>query len=222
MRLVLLGPPGAGKGTQGQRLEAYYNVPHVATGDIVRDHIARRTDFGRKIETAIASGNFAPDEDILYWVTRRLAEPDAAQGYILDGFPRDLAQAQAWDSQARASGTPLDAVIELQILPEALVARLSGRLVCPVDDEIYHDILHPPRVSGRCDRDGALLVRRLDDEPGAVRHRLRIYEDVTLPLHDYYRTQGLLMAVGADGPAETVTQRIVLGLQGLKSASLEV
>ena len=138
MRLVLLGPPGAGKGTLGQSLAVYYGVPHVATGDIIRDHIARQTEFGRRVEAAIAAGNFAPDADILYWVRHRLAEPDARRGYVLDGFPRDLAQARVWDGLAQAAGTPLQAVIELAIAPDELIERLSGRLICPVDGESYH------------------------------------------------------------------------------------
>ncbi|MBV9850547.1 MAG: adenylate kinase [Armatimonadetes bacterium] len=222
MRLVLLGPPGAGKGTQGQRLAAHYGVPHVATGDIVRDHIARRTEFGRKVEAAIAAGNFAPDADIIYWVRRRLAEPDARHGYILDGFPRDLAQAGLWDAQTRDEHAPLDAVVELVIAADELIARLSGRLICPVCDTSYHVTQRPPRTPGRCDNDGAVLVRRPDDEPEAVRRRLRIYEDVTRPLHDYYRAQGLLYPVEAGGEADSVTERIVFCLQDLKSAAVGV
>ena len=129
------------------------------------------------MEAAIAAGNFAPDADIIYWVTRRLAEPDARQGYILDGFPRDLAQARVWDDQMRAAGTPLQAVIELAMTAEELIERLSGRLVCPVDGENYHVVHRPPRVPGRCDNDGAALVRRPDDEPQAIRHRLEVYDD---------------------------------------------
>jgi len=172
MRLVLLGPPGAGKGTQGRALAAIYGVPHIATGDIVRDHIARRTEFGCRIEAAIAAGNFVADADILYWTGVRLAEPDAADGYILDGFPRDLAQAEAW-KQA------LDFVIDLEIAEEALVERLSGRLVCPVCDTVYNTTQHPPKQPGLCDNEGAALVRRPDDEPNAVRHRLDVYRTRT-------------------------------------------
>ncbi len=215
MRLVLLGPPGAGKGTQGQRLAVELGVPHVATGDIVRDHIARKTEFGRQVEAAIAAGNLAPDADILYWVRRRLAGPDASGGYILDGFPRDLAQARAWDEEARRRGTPLDAVVELTIPEDALIARLSGRLVCPVDGETYQQTLRPPRVPGRCDVDGTPLVRRPDDEPEAVRHRLRVYEDVTLPLRGYYTAHRLLHSVGASGGVEDVTRDILAALRGL-------
>lgn len=222
MRLVLVGPPGAGKGTQGQRLAAHYGVPHIATGDIIRDHIARRTPFGRKVAAMIAAGYFAPDEDILYWVARRLTEPDARRGYVLDGFPRDLTQARIWDRQAREATVGLDAVVELTISAESLIERLVGRLVCPVDGEIYHVVHRPPRVPGRCDNEGAALVRRPDDEPSAVRRRMQVYETMTMPLRDYYRAQGLLRTVDGSGNADAVTRDIIFALQGLKNAAVEV
>ena len=178
LRLVLLGAPGSGKGTLGQRLAKRFDVPHVATGDIIRDHIARGTEFGHKIEAAIAAGNFAPDQDIIYWVRHRLGEPDASHGYILDGFPRNLAQAREFDDDP--VGGPLNAVLELKIDEQTLVDRLAGRWICPKCDTSYNVDDNPPRVAGICDVDGTKLVRRPDDEPDAVRHRLRIYEDVTL------------------------------------------
>ncbi len=205
MRLVLLGPPGAGKGTQGQALAAHFGVPHVATGDIIRDHIARKTEFGRKVEAAIAAGNFASDEDVLYWVSRRLAETDAQTGYILDGFPRDLAQAQAFTA-------PLDAVVDLEIAEDALIERLAGRLVCPACGETYHVTQRPPLRAGFCDHDGTPLVRRPDDEPAAIRRRLRVYHDLTEPLQSYYARRGLLRQVDASGAAEAVTERILVAL----------
>ena len=181
MRLVLLGPPGAGKGTQGQALAKLLSVPHISTGDIVRDHVARHTEFGRKVEAAIAAGNFVSDADILYWVGVRLAEPDAQSGYILDGFPRDVAQAEAFHQT-------LDAVIDLEIAEDALVERLSKRL-------IY-------------DNNSAKMVRRPDDEPNAVRHRLEVYQQRTAPLQAYYEQRGLLKRVDALGEPEAVTERI--------------
>lgn len=181
MRLVLLGPPGAGKGTQGQALAQIYGVPHVSTGDIVRDHVARHTEFGRKVEAAIAAGNFASDADILYWVGVRLAEPDAQNGYILDGFPRDVAQAESFERR-------LDAVVDLEIAEAALVKRLSKRLVY--------------------DEKAGKLVRRLDDEPDAVHHRLEVYKERTAPLQAYYEQRGLLKRVDALGEPGAITERI--------------
>lgn len=205
MRLVLIGPPGAGKGTQGQALARIFAVPHVATGEIVRDQIARRTEFGRRVEAQIAAGNFVPDADILYWVRRRLAEPDAALGYILDGFPRDLAQAEAFTE-------PLDCVIDLNVADGALIERLSGRLVCPHCETAYQSLYHPPQRPGLCDLDGTPLVRRPDDAPDAVRHRLQIYHRLTEPLKAYYQRRGLLAPVDASGPPAAVTERIRLAL----------
>ena len=220
MRVVLFGPPGAGKGTQGSLLAQTYGIPHIATGDIIRDHIARHTEFGLKIEEAIAGGNFAPDEDILYWVGKRLEEDDAKQGYILDGFPRDLAQAEAFDTHNIAVGQTIDAVIELIIDQEVLAARLGGRLVCPTCGEPYHLISRPPAVQGICDRDGSVLQRRPDDEPEAIKHRFEIYDRVTLPLREYYRASGLYAEVDADGTPDDILQRICSVLDARKSASL--
>jgi adenylate kinase len=201
VRIVLLGPPGAGKGTQGQALSEIYRVPHIATGDIIRDHIARHTEFGRKVEAEIAAGNFASDQDIYYWVSKRLGEPDARAGYILDGFPRDVPQAESFNQA-------VDAVIDLEIAEEALVERLAGRLVCPVCGAVYNKQHHPPTCSGVCDNEGSALVRRPDDAPDAVRHRLQVYKDMTAPLQAYYAQRGLLRRVDATGITEAVTQRI--------------
>lgn len=201
MRLVLLGPPGAGKGTQGKALSDIYCVPHVATGDIIRDHIARRTEFGQKVEAATAAGNFVLDADILYWVSRRLSGPDTQNGYILDGFPRDVAQAEAFEPA-------LDAVVDLEIAEDALIERLSGRLVCPVCDAVYNETQNPPKAVGHCDNEGAALVRRPDDEPAAVKHRLQVYRELTAPLQAYYERRGLLRRVDASGSPANVTERI--------------
>lgn len=212
MRLLLLGAPGSGKGTQGARLAALYGVPHIASGDLIRDHIERGTDFGRRIEAAIAVGNFAPDEDILFWLCRRLTQPDAAQGYVLDGFPRDLAQARAFDDETCHAGRAFDAVVELGISEQALTERLGGRLICPRCDAVYHLRLCAPRRGGVCDNDGVALVRRPDDAPKAIRRRLEIYETATLPLHEYYRAQGLLHSVDASLNPDDVLGSIVSAL----------
>lgn len=206
MRVTLLGPPGSGKGTQGQRLAQAWGVPHVASGDIIRDHIARRTAFGRQVEAAIAGGEFAPDADIAYWIARRLSCPEAKNGWILDGFPRNVPQAHAFDE-------PLAAVIELEIDEAALIERLAGRLVCPVCDEIYHVRHRPPKTDGVCDNDDARLVRRPDDESDAVRHRLQVYEERTLPLRAFYRDRRLLRPVNVAGSADEVFARILNSMQ---------
>jgi len=201
----LLGPPGAGKGTQGSALADAYGVPHVATGDIIRDHIARGTEFGRKVEAQTAAGNFVSDADVIYWVGRRLCEPDASAGYILDGFPRDTAQAEAFTE-------PVDVVVDLVVNDEALIERLSGRLICPVCETTYHVTGQAPERPGFCDKDGTPLVRRPDDDPDAVRHRLELYHQVTEPLQEYYKRRGLLIRVDALGEPKAITGRILSAL----------
>jgi adenylate kinase len=216
VRFVLLGLPGSGKGTQGTMLAQRLGVPHIATGDIVRDHIARGTEFGRKVEAAIAGGDFAPDSDILYWVYQRLAADDAERGYVLDGFPRDTVQAEEFDRHNEPLGVRIDAVIDL-IIPEALlIERLTGRLVCPTCGDSYHIVSRPPRVAGICDRDGTPLVRRQDDEPLAIKRRFDVYNAVTLPLRDYYRGRGLLAELDAVGAPEEVFDRILLAIEDRK------
>jgi len=198
-----LGPPGSGKGTQGKRLAEHFGIPHISTGDLIRDQIARGTVFGRKVEDGIAAGNFAPDSDILDLVHERLLESDARGGYVLDGFPRDLAQARLFADQLRAEAASLS-VIELQVSPEAVVDRLAGRQVCPICDAVYHSRYCPPKAQGVCDLDGAALYRRPDDEPDAVRHRLDVYEAETLPLRKFYEDLGQLRSVAAEGDAVQV------------------
>jgi len=218
VRLLLLGPPGAGKGTQGKRLAAALGVPHIAAGGIVRHEIARGSAFGRKIEAAIAQGRFAPDEDMIALLRERLAQPDTAQGCILDGFPRDLVQAQAFDGASGAH--KLDAVLDFVLEQSALRERLAGRWMCPVCTQVYHLRFAPPAQAGRCDTDGANLVRRPEDDAGAVQERLHIYERVTLPLRAYYTAQGVLHSLDARGSIDAVQGRILecLGAQGLLGA----
>ena len=211
MRLVLLGPPGAGKGTQGQALAAEFGIPHVATGDIIREHIARRTEFGCKIEAAIAAGNFASDEDINYWVARRLAEPDAQAGYILDGFPRDLAQGQTFED-------PLDAVFWLDLSEETLIERMAGRWVCLSCGAVYHDVHRLPQRAGQCDNDGLFLVRRPEDALDKLSYRLELNKSQMWPVAEYYATRNLLTRIDGTGDAGEVTQRILASLPAVPLA----
>lgn len=211
VRVVLLGAPGSGKGTQGKRLAEHFEIPHISTGDLIRDQIARRTDFGRKVEAAIAGGNFAPDSDMVALVAQRLKESDAEAGYVLDGFPRDVAQAVLFGALL-GNGERGIVVIELAVSPEAVIERVAGRLVCPHCDAVYHLKFCPPQESGLCDLDGAQLVRRPDDEPEAVRHRLEVYETLTLPLRQHYEDCGLLRTVDAEGAPDVVFERILLAL----------
>ncbi len=209
MRLLLLGPPGAGKGTLGRTLSRHFGVPHVAAGDIIRDHIARGTEFGRGVEAQIALGNFASDADILYWMSRRLEEPDAAGGYVLDGFPRTVSQAVAFDGV-------LDAVLWLNIDEAERQARLAGRLTCPQCGAIYHTASLPPKVRWVCDIDCMALMRRPEDDQDEQRQR--IYSEVTAPLEQFYAARSLVLPIDASGSPEQVTDRAIQLLEDRRLA----
>jgi adenylate kinase len=216
VRIVLLGPPGSGKGTQGARLAEYYQVPHIATGDIIRDQIARKTSFGQKVQAAIAAGNFAPDGDILKAVSERTAEADAQTGCILDGFPRDILQARIYDELLAEQGEQLDAVVEFVVSEAELIQRLSGREVCPTCGAVYHLEQCPPKAAGICDFDQTPLVIRPDDRPDAIKHRFEVYRTETLPLTDYYAKQHKLVTVNASGDVNQITEDIIRAIDGLK------
>lgn len=207
MKMLLIGAPGSGKGTQGQRVGDELRLPHIATGDLIRAHIAEGTDFGKKVQAQIAAGNFVSDEDIAYWISKRLEEPDAADGYILDGYPRDIDQAAAFDA-ASSTDRAFDLVIEMVVPEEIVMERLVGRLVCPTCDRSYHERFNPPRTPGVCDHDGTALIRRPDDQPSAVRHRLDVYEELTLPLRAYYDKQAVLREIDATGSPDIVYERL--------------
>jgi adenylate kinase len=199
-RIVLLGPPGAGKGTLAQGLEARWGAPQISTGDMLRQAVREGTDLGRRAEGYMSAGEYVPDDVILEMMRERLAQADAAGGFILDGFPRTVAQAEGLDRILRDQGVALDAAIDLQVPEEELVRRLSGRLVCPRCEAIYQADTRPPKAPGRCDRCGGELVQREDDRPEAVRRRLEVYAREAEPLLAYYRGKGLLHPV--DGVAD--------------------
>ena len=196
----MLGPPGAGKGTLAQALEARWGVPQISTGDMLRQAVREGSQLGRRAQGYMNAGEYVPDDLILQMMRERLAQPDAARGFILDGFPRTLPQAEGLDGLLEGLGVRLDAAIDLEVPEEELVRRLSGRLVCPKCEAIYQAQTRPPRAAGRCDRCGAALVEREDDRPEAVRRRLEVYRREAEPLLRYYREKGLLHRV--DGVAE--------------------
>jgi len=204
LRVVLLGPPGAGKGTQGTRLAECFAVPHIASGDILRRIMATEdSDLARAVRV-INEGRMIPDAVANAVVFRELARPEAAQGFILDGYPRDVVQAEALERYLADKGQILDAVLALMIEEQALLARLVGRLTCPNCGESYHAVVAPPKVSGICDRCGHALGVRRDDEPDRIRTRFAVYREKTEPLMAFYRERGLLKAVDASGSEETV------------------
>lgn len=203
MRLVLLGPPGSGKGTQGERLAQALGVPRISTGDILRRNVAQGTELGKKAKAFMETGQLVPDDLVIAMTAERLQEPDARNGFVLDGFPRTTAQADAL-----AKLTPLDAVVNLFLEPEELVKRSAGRRICPNCESVYHLASNPPRKPGICDKCGTALVTRPDDREEVVRTRIETYERQTAPLVQYYREKGLLREVYASGMIDEISQRI--------------
>jgi adenylate kinase len=216
MRVVLLGPPGAGKGTQARRLAARWSVPQIATGDMLREAVARGTQLGLEARRYMDAGELVPDAVIIGLVRERLAQPDGRKGFVLDGFPRTAAQAEALDRLLEAEGTPLDRVVLFQVPDEELVARLSGRRVCRNCGRTYHITHSPPRVAGRCDACGGELYQRTDDEEATVRRRLAVYARDTRPLVDYYRRRGLLAPISGSGPMDKVYEDLVTAAEGAR------
>ncbi len=203
MILVLLGPPGAGKGTQAKLLARELGVPHISTGDMFRDHKARATEIGKKVQAIMDAGGLVPDEITNDMVKERLGRPDVAKGFILDGYPRTTAQAGFLEAVLRSLGRTLDRVLDYEVAQELLVERLSGRRSCPRCGAVYHVTANAPRKVGICDRDGAELVLRVDDRPESVAKRLQEYQVKTEPLKRWYRERGALAGVdGVGTPGE--------------------
>ncbi len=215
MRVILLGPPGAGKGTQAQRLTQTLGIPQVSTGDILRA-AAAGTPLGREAKATMDQGALVPDGVVIGIIQERLAAPDCARGYILDGFPRTAAQAEALGETLQALGTPLTAVLSITVDPEELVRRLSGRRTCGNCGAAYHLETAPPRRAGLCDRCGGALLQREDDREETIRKRLAVYREQTAPLVAYYRGRGLLREVDGRGDIDDVFARVcrLLGAEG--------
>jgi len=199
MRLIFLGPPGAGKGTIAQKTKEAYSIPHISTGDIFRENIKNRTDLGKKVKEILDSGELVSDELTVELVEARLAEKDAQEGFILDGFPRTIPQAEAL-----ADFAPVDSVINFAVSEEKIVKRLSGRRVAEKSGRIYHIEYDPPRKEGFCDETGEPLIQRPDDKEEAVRRRLEVYRKQTEPLIQFYRNKGLLKDIDASGTPDEV------------------
>jgi adenylate kinase len=215
--LVLLGPPGAGKGTQAERLARHLGVPHIATGDMLRHVSSSDTPLGRRLRSYMDRGELVPDELTNEILEARISEADAAAGFVLDGYPRNVDQAKMLDKALAAKGVELDRAIKLMITGAEIIARLSGRRVCPVDGRVYHIVTNPPKVPGRCDVDGAPLVQREDDTEETIRRRLEVYGKSTKPIYEFYAGRGLLVEVDAIGTPDEVYQRMIraLGLEDL-------
>jgi adenylate kinase len=207
MRIVLLGAPGSGKGTQAQRLQAKYGVPQVSSGDLLRDAVARKTELGLKAKSVMDSGQLVSDDIVLGLIRDRLRKPDAAGGFILDGFPRNIDQANSLNALLKELGQPIDAVLQLDVRKETLVQRLAGRRTCPTCGSVYNVHSLPPGVS-TCSKDGAQLYQRPDDKEDVVAKRLEVYATQTQPLIEHYSKLGQLRIVAGEGELDAVFERM--------------
>jgi adenylate kinase len=216
MRLLIAGMPGAGKGTHGRRLSTDLGVPHIATGDLLRDQVAQATPLGIEAATYMDRGDYVPDGVMIEMLRARLQESDAEKGFILDGFPRTQGQAKALDGVLNDLGQRIDAVVLLEVPFEEMVRRLSGRRTCPTCQRPYHMDDDPPADDERCDDDGTPLERRKDDEPETVRHRLKVYADRTAGVIDHYEERGLVRRVNGEAGVAEVIKRVdeAVGLVG--------
>jgi adenylate kinase len=195
LNLILFGPPGAGKGTQAERLQSDFQLPYIATGDILRENVREGTELGSKAEQYMNAGDLVPDDLIIAMVTERFQEDDARDGFILDGFPRTIEQAEALDRQLSELGRRITAVVLLDVSDDEVVRRLSGRRVCVKAGHNYHVEFDPPKRDEACDQDGSRLIQREDDKPEVIEHRLVTYHEKTKPVIGYYEERGLLKRI---------------------------
>jgi adenylate kinase len=221
MRIVLLGAPGSGKGTQAQRLMQHEHIPQISTGDLLRAAVACGTELGRKAQAAMDGGRLVDDELVLGMIHERLDEPDARRGFVLDGFPRNLAQAEALDRLLATLRQPLDAVVQLEVDYGELVRRISGRRTCADCGRVFNISTSAAQVNAPCSHSGAphRLIQRPDDNEATVAERLRVYEEKTRPLIEFYRARGLLRVINAEGSVEEVTQRLEQALHAVAHRS---
>ncbi|NGO66896.1 adenylate kinase [Streptomyces boncukensis] len=215
MRIVLVGPPGAGKGTQASFLAENLSIPHISTGDLFRANINQGTPLGRQAQEYMRAGQLVPDEVTIGMAQSRMAEPDAADGFLLDGFPRNIAQAEALDAYLVEGGRQLDAVLDLEVPEDEVVKRIAGRRICRNDSShVFHVAYTPPEREGVCDVCGGELFQRDDDREETVRKRLAVYHSETEPIIDHYKRQGLVTTISALGEVSEVTRRAMRALSG--------
>ena len=213
MRIVLVGPPGAGKGTQAQFIASHLAIPKISTGDIFRSNVSQGTPLGRQAKEYMNRGDLVPDEVTIAMVRDRLSEEDAQPGFLLDGFPRNVPQAETLKKQLMDWDTRLTVVLELVVDEDEVVRRLSGRRTCRRCERVWHVMFDPPTRDGICDACGGELFQRDDDREETVRHRLDVYKQQTAPLVSYYADEGVLIGIDATGPVEEVTERALAALR---------
>ena len=212
MRFVFIGLPGAGKGTQARVLAAHLGIPQISTGDILREHVQEGTRLGIEARIYMDRGEYVPDDLVVRMVRERLLEPDASKGFILDGFPRTVPQAQALEDALADAGTPLRAVVKFSISDATAIRRITGRFTCPECKRTYHVEWSPPVNDGVCDVDGAPLEKRSDEDELTVKRRLAVYRQQSEPLELFYWERGLLREVDAEAPMEQVSARMMTAL----------
>jgi len=218
VRLVLVGPPGAGKGTQAQFIAEQRAIPKISTGDIFRANVTQGTELGLAAKAYMDAGDLVPDQVTVEMVRARLAEPDAAKGFLLDGFPRNVPQAVMLDEILRDIGSdPIDVVLELVVDDDEVVLRLSGRRTCRTCNHVWHVDYDPPTIEDICDRDGGALYQRDDDREATIRHRLDVYAEQTAPLVGFYARRGALIGLDATGPVDDVTERALEALHRFRT-----
>ncbi|HVT43922.1 MAG TPA: adenylate kinase [Thermoanaerobaculia bacterium] len=213
-KIVLIGPPGSGKGTQAKLLADRLDIPHISTGDILRDAVRKETELGRRAAPIMAEGGLVPDDLMIGIIGERLAEPDAGNGFILDGFPRTVLQAEKLDALMAGNGNGALRVVHLLVPDDLIVRRIAARRSCPSCGAVYHLEQSPPSVPGLCDRCGSALVARPDDTEEAVRARLGMFQQKTMPVVTFYRSKEQLHEVDGEGPVDQVFERVAKHLDG--------
>jgi len=217
VRLILLGPPGAGKGTQARMLSELGDVPQVSSGDLLRAAVREKTEIGKQVASILEHGDLVSDDIVVKLIEERLDAPDAAKGFILDGFPRSPSQAELLGTMLKRRGSGIDRVLAVMVPDEEIVTRISGRRTCSNCQAMYNVTFEPPAKAGVCDKCGGKLYQREDDAEETVRHRLEVYNANTKPLLDYYSRAGILKEVDGVGRPEEVEKRMVAALDGLMS-----
>ncbi|GAA3374413.1 adenylate kinase [Streptomyces sannanensis] len=219
MRIVLVGPPGAGKGTQAAFLAKNLAIPHISTGDLFRANISQGTALGKQAKAFMDAGELVPDEVTIGMAKDRMEQPDAGNGFLLDGFPRNVSQAEALDEMLKTEGMKLDGVLDLEVPEDEVVKRIAGRRICRNDSaHVFHVSYTPPKQEGVCDVCGGELYQRDDDSEETVRKRLEVYHTQTEPIIDYYKAQGLVVTISALGKVDEVTKRAMDALKGDSAA----